>query len=163
MPNHYGVLKVIPAKEIKNPGWFPNVATANSFARMFMAARAGDHSGSANWPKITKCFPRSTTIAVEAHSMGFEASITFDREGKTGEYSYVLHEQPQLLERGRVESVHMLKESPITELPYSLFESSALAAYSHRFIVFTQAHNDHRTKRLWLIGIDEFSSPEDKD
>ncbi len=158
MPNEYGVVKIMPATEIKKPGWFPDVATTNKFIQMFTSARTGDRSSSEDWPKITKCFQRSpTTIAIDAQAAGFSASISFDLNDKGEQHSYMLRESPRGVERGIVENVIVLRDSPFEALPYSLLEACALEAYPRKFIVFTRADKGARAA-LWLIGISEFST-----
>jgi hypothetical protein len=158
MLNDYGVVKISPAGEMEKPPLIRDVDAAVEILRRFGAALHGNRSGSTDWPKITKCIQRHTTVAIDARGSGIEASILFGTGACAPEHTYLLkHATPQKVETGSVEHVEALSDSLIREPQWMGSPAYALAAYPYRFVVFTSADNRARTGRAWLIGISEFS------
>jgi len=160
MPNQNGVVKIMPAKEIqKSPAPFPDADAALRCLRRIVAESTGDRSRSADWPKITRCFRRDTTLAIDARDTGLEASISFNISAKTQNGTYTLKTPATRgMEKGLVEQVEILDDPALQEASWKHSEAYALAAYPYRFVVFTRADNHARISRVWLIGISEFST-----
>jgi hypothetical protein len=159
MSTEYGAVKVSLAKEIHNLASIRDVDAALGLLRRFGATLAGDRSSSSGWPKITKCIPRDTMVAFDAHGTAFDASMSFDISNNTREHTYMLKSgTPRKVETGRVEHATSLSDAAMREPNWMNSPAYALAAYRHRFVVFTRADAPARTERAWLVGINELSA-----
>jgi hypothetical protein len=161
MSNQYGVVKVLPFKEVpRSPKPFPDANAALEFLRRRHAALTGDASNSVNWPKITKCFQRDGTVVFDARDKGFEASISFGINAIAQKHSYTLKSlATQGVEKGSVDHVEILSDSTLKEPEWLHSEAYALAPYPYRYVVFTRAETNTKTSRVWLVGVSEFAPP----
>jgi hypothetical protein len=123
----------------------------------FLRAFTGDTSDSADWPKLTRCPPRTTGVSFDASGPGFEASVSFNKSDERQRHPYRLKLGTQNVETGIVERVEELSDMVLREPEWMHSPARALAVYPYRFVLFTRADDLRQTRRVWLLGLREFS------